>query len=104
MLALLGALKHCLMPTEIGSGVTTHVFRTSAQAHSRFSGSGCLPCRPWFLQASDSGWFYAMGNYIKLRVASVAIDLGGNSVLGIKLGNRFKAISTFVGSHDVSHS
>jgi len=89
---LFGGVKHRLRPVEIGAGVPTHLFRTSAQAQSRFFRQRFPALKPLFWQVSESGWPYAEGNWIKRGVADAAITLGGRTFAGIQLGNRFQAL------------
>ena len=88
---LFGSAKHRLRPTEIGFGVPTHLFRTSAHAQSRFFRQRFPDLQPLYWQVSESGWPYAQGNWIKRRVAAAAITLGGRNLAGIQLGNRVEA-------------
>ena len=89
---LFGGVKHRLRPSEIGAGVPTHLFRTSASAQSRFCRQRFPALKPLFWQVSESGWPYAEGNWIKRGVAAAAITLGGRTFAGIQLGNRFQAL------------
>lgn len=89
---LFGGVKHRLRPAEIGAGVPTHLFRTSALAQSRFFRQRFPILKPLFWQVSESGWPYAKGNWIKRRVAAAALTLGGKTFAGIQLGNRFQAL------------
>jgi SAM-dependent methyltransferase len=89
---LFGGVKHRLRPAEIGVGVPTHLFRTSAPAQSRFFRQRFSALQPLVWQVSESGWPYAQGNWIKRQVAAAALTLGGRSLAGMQLGNRFRAI------------
>lgn len=89
---LFGGVKHLLRPAEIGSGVPTHLFRTSAAAQSRFFRQRFPALQPLVWQVSESGWPYAQGNWVKRRIADVARSFGGRKWAGIHLGNRFSAI------------
>ena len=91
---LFGGVKHRLRPAEIGAGVPTHLFRTSALAQSRFFRQRFPNLQPLYWQVSESGWPYAQGNWIKRRVAAAAITLGGRNLVGTQLGNRFAAFYT----------
>jgi SAM-dependent methyltransferase len=92
---MFGGVKHRLRPSEIGAGVPTHLFRTSAPAQSRFFRQRFPALRPLFWQVLESGWPYAEGNWIKRGVAAAAITLGGRTFAGIQLGNRFQALYSF---------
>lgn len=87
-----GNVKHRLRPAEIGADVPTHLFRTSAQAQSRFFRQRVPNLQPLYWQVSETGWPYAQGNWIKRQVASTAITLGGKFLAGIQLGNRFQSL------------
>jgi SAM-dependent methyltransferase len=89
---LFGGVKHRLRPAEIGAGVPTHLFRTSAPAQSSFFRQRFPGLQPLVWQVSESGWPYAQGNWIKRQVAAAALTLGGRTLAGIKLGNRFQAL------------
>jgi len=89
---LFGGVKHRLRPAEIGAGVPTHLFRTSALAQSRFFRQRFPILQPLYWQVSESGWPYAQGDWIKRRVAAAALTLGGKTFAGIQLGNRFQAL------------
>lgn len=89
---LFGGVKHRLRPAEIGAGVPTHLFRTSAPAQSRFFRQRFPALHPLVWQVSESGWPYAQSNWIKRRVAAAALTLGGRTLAGIQLGNRFQAL------------
>jgi len=86
-----GAVKHRLRPAEVGAGVPTHLFRTSAPAQSRFFRQRFPNMQPLYWQVSESGWPYAQGNCIKRQIAAAAITLGGRNLVGTQLGNRFAA-------------
>jgi SAM-dependent methyltransferase len=92
---LFGDLKHRLRPTEIGAGVPTHLFRTSAPAQARFFRQRFPSLKPLVWQVTESGWPYAQGNWIKRGVAAAAITLGGRKLAGIQLGNRFQALYSY---------
>jgi SAM-dependent methyltransferase len=89
---LFGGVKHRLRPAEIGGGVPTHLLRTSAQAQGRFFRQRFPSLQPLVWQVSESGWPYAQGNWIKSQVAALALTLGGRTLAGIQLGNRFQAL------------
>lgn len=89
---LFGGVKHRLRPAEIGGGVPTHLFRTSAPAQARFFRQRFPTLQPLVWQVSESGWPYAQGNWIKRQVAAAALTLGGRTLAGIQLGNRFQAL------------
>lgn len=93
---LFGGVKHRLRPAEIGAGVPTHLFRTSAIAQSRFFRQRFPNLQPLFWQVTESGWPYVQGNWIKRRVASAALTLGGKTLAGIQLGNRFQALYALI--------
>lgn len=99
---LFGAVKHRLRPAEIGGGVPTHLFRTSAPAQARFFRQRFPALQPLVWRVSESGWPYAQGNWVKKRVAAVAMALGGRALAGIKLGNRFQAIYRFANKNGES--
>lgn len=93
---LFGGVKHRLRPAEIGAGVPTHLFRTSAPAQARFFRQRFPSLKPLVWQVSESGWPYAEGNWIKRGVAAAAITLGGRTLAGFQLGNRFQALYSFL--------
>lgn len=89
---MFGGVKHRLRPAEIGGGVPTHLFRTSAPAQARFFRQRFPALQPLVWQVSESGWPYAQGNWLKRQIASLALALGGRTLVGIQLGNRFRAL------------
>ena len=89
---LFGGVKHRLRPAEIGGGMPTHLFRTSAPAQSRFFRQRFTALQALVWQVSESGWPYAQGNWIKRQVAAGALTLGGKTLAGMQLGNRFQAL------------
>lgn len=93
---LFGAINHYFRPLAIGPGVPTHLFRTSATAQSRFFREQfpALSCLVW--RVCESGWPYAQGNWLKRRIADVAIYLGGKRVSGVVFGNRFQALYQYL--------
>lgn len=44
----------------------------------------------------ESGWPYAQAQGVKRRIAEVAIALGGREILGVPLGNRFRALYSMI--------
>lgn len=89
---LVGTVKHCLNSSNIGTGVPAHLFLTSASAQSDFFQKQFPALHPLFWSVSETGWPYASGNWIKRRVADLAVALGGKGFAGVQLGNRFQAI------------
>jgi len=87
-----GRVKHLFWPGEIGCGVPTHLFRTSAPAQSRFFRQRFPALQLLMWQVSESGWPYAQGNWLKRRIADAALLLSGMKWAGFNLGNRFSAI------------
>jgi 2-polyprenyl-3-methyl-5-hydroxy-6-metoxy-1,4-benzoquinol methylase len=92
MAHLFGAIKHRLRPSLIAPGVPTHLFRTSAKAQAAFFRDRFPGLRLLEWEVSESGWPYAEGHGVKRRIAYLALALGGRTILGFDLGNRFRAI------------
>jgi len=95
---LFGAVKYRLRPAEIGSGVPTHLFRTSSSAQFRFFKERFPALQPLVWQISETGWPYVQSGWIKRRIADAALTLGGRTLGGMQLGNRFLAVFSFQAS------
>lgn len=87
-----GAAKRCVRPNAIGASAPTHLLRVNARRQKDFFTrvEPRLTLLHW--ETYETGWPYAGGGPMKRTIATLAVVLGGRTIFGETLGNRFRAI------------
>jgi 2-polyprenyl-3-methyl-5-hydroxy-6-metoxy-1,4-benzoquinol methylase len=85
-------LKKLLLPTFIGDGVPSHIWRVNERTQRKFFERTLekFVLRHWCVY--ETGWPYIEHKGIKYNIGRLSVVLGGKSVFGYTLGNRFTAI------------
>lgn len=96
---IFGTIKHIVNPSFVGRDAPTHLFRTGAKQQLAFfqladSRSDLIS---WTVY--ETGWPYSDGGIFKRAIAGIALIIGGNHLLGITFGNRFRGVFKYQRAH-----
>jgi 2-polyprenyl-3-methyl-5-hydroxy-6-metoxy-1,4-benzoquinol methylase len=87
-----GYAKRLLRTQSVGTWPPTHLVRVNETQQLKFFEQVCPNLERLRWEVYESGWPYSSSRGAKQLIADAAIAIGGASIAGVTLGNRFRGV------------